>query len=133
MLRTERRPQKFEKIREESKMVQTAANNGKITQVIGPVVDVEFDGPLPKILNALKVTNPNINDEADNLVLEVASHLGESTVRAIAMDATEGLVRGAAVKDTGLGCQNQSQRWRRLQLKQLENLYVIEDCVNKIA
>ncbi|MCH2108474.1 MAG: F0F1 ATP synthase subunit beta [Polyangiaceae bacterium] len=84
-------------------MVQAAAaNSGKVTQVIGPVVDVVFpDGPLPKILNALTVTNPNISDEKDNLVLEVASHLGESTVRAIAMDATEGLIRGLEVKDTG--------------------------------
>ena len=75
---------------------------GKITQVIGPVVDVEFPrGHLPNILNALTVSNPNVSTEADNLVLEVAQHLGESVVRAIAMDATEGLVRGAEVKDTG--------------------------------
>ncbi len=75
---------------------------GKVTQVIGPVVDVEFPpGKLPTILNALTVSNPNISDEADNLVLEVAQHLGESVVRSIAMDATEGLVRGANVKDTG--------------------------------
>ena len=75
---------------------------GKITQVIGPVVDVEFSpGEVPPILNALTVTNPEINDQADNLVLEVAQHLGESTVRAIAMDATEGLVRGFEVTDTG--------------------------------
>jgi hypothetical protein len=59
---------------------------GKIVQVIGPVVDVEFpDGKLPKILNALKVTNPGISTAADNLTLEVAQHLGESTVRAICM------------------------------------------------
>ena len=75
---------------------------GKITQVIGPVVDVEFPpGQLPKILNALKVSNPSISGEADNLVLEVAQHLGESSVRTIAMDATDGLVRGMDVKDTG--------------------------------
>ncbi|HEX4335912.1 MAG TPA: F0F1 ATP synthase subunit beta [Polyangiaceae bacterium] len=75
---------------------------GKITQVIGPVVDVKFaPGKLPSILNALTVTNPNISGEPDNLVLEVAQHLGESVVRAIAMDSSEGLVRGAAVKDTG--------------------------------
>lgn len=81
-------------------MVQLAA--GKITQVIGPVVDVEFEaGKLPKILNALTVTNKNVSDEEDNLVLEVAQHLGQSTVRAIAMESTEGLVRGSAVKDTG--------------------------------
>jgi F-type H+-transporting ATPase subunit beta len=85
-------------------MVQAAAKNtGKITQVIGPVIDVEFpEGPLPKIYNALTVTNPNISDKEDNLVLEVASHLGQSTVRTIAMDATEGLVRGVAAKDTGM-------------------------------
>jgi F-type H+-transporting ATPase subunit beta len=75
---------------------------GKITQVIGPVVDVEFPpGQLPKILNALKVSNPSISSEADNLVLEVAQHLGESSVRTIAMDSTDGLVRGMDVKDTG--------------------------------
>jgi F-type H+-transporting ATPase subunit beta len=75
---------------------------GKIVQVIGPVVDVEFPaGQLPKILNALKLTNPSISDKADNLVLEVAQHLGESTVRAIAMDSTDGLMRGMDVKDTG--------------------------------
>jgi F-type H+-transporting ATPase subunit beta len=76
---------------------------GKITQVIGPVVDVEFPpGKLPGILNALVCTNKNVSEESDNLVLEVAQHLGESVVRTIAMDATEGLVRGMAVKDTGL-------------------------------
>jgi F-type H+/Na+-transporting ATPase subunit beta len=81
---------------------KAAVSTGKITQVIGPVIDVEFPpGKLPKILNALTVTNPNINADADNLVLEVAQHLGESIVRAIAMDSSEGLVRGAAVKDTG--------------------------------
>jgi F-type H+/Na+-transporting ATPase subunit beta len=75
---------------------------GKITQVIGPVVDVEFlPGQLPKILNALVTTNANINNLAENLVLEVAQHLGESVVRTIAMDGTEGLVRGAVVYDTG--------------------------------
>jgi F-type H+-transporting ATPase subunit beta len=75
---------------------------GKITQVIGPVVDVEFpSGKLPNILNALRCTNPNIDDRKDNLVLEVAQHLGESVVRAVAMDSSEGLVRGTAVKDTG--------------------------------
>ncbi len=75
---------------------------GRITQVIGPVVDVEFPpGEVPPILNALTVTNPAISDEPDNLVLEVAAHLGEHTVRTIAMDSTEGLVRGLEVKDTG--------------------------------
>ena len=75
---------------------------GKINQVIGPVVDVEFPhGKLPKILNALTASNANISGEKNNLVLEVAQHLGESVVRTIAMDATEGLVRGEEVIDTG--------------------------------
>ena len=75
---------------------------GHITQVIGPVVDVEFPaGQVPPILNALTVTNDSIDDKPDNLVLEVASHLGENTVRTISMDSTEGLVRGLEVKDTG--------------------------------
>ncbi len=69
---------------------------GKVTQVIGAVVDVQFEDHLPEILNALNTTN-----NGKKLVLEVAQHLGENTVRTIAMDATEGLVRGAAVEDTG--------------------------------
>ncbi|HEX4445578.1 MAG TPA: F0F1 ATP synthase subunit beta [Polyangiaceae bacterium] len=78
------------------------AGLGKVVQVIGPVVDVEFpDGKLPKILNALKVTNPGVSNTKDNLTLEVAQHLGESTVRTIAMETTDGLVRGMAVRDTG--------------------------------
>jgi F-type H+-transporting ATPase subunit beta len=77
-------------------------NKGRITQVIGPVVDVEFEaGKLPEIYHALKVSNPAIDDREWNLVLEVAQHLGENTVRAIAMDATDGLVRGQDVLDTG--------------------------------
>jgi len=76
--------------------------NGRITQVIGPVVDVEFPaGDLPQMLSALHVSNPGISDEAWNLTLEVAQHLGQGTVRAIAMDTTDGLVRGMAVKPTG--------------------------------
>jgi F-type H+-transporting ATPase subunit beta len=79
-------------------------SNGRITQVIGPVVDVEFpDGNLPLIFNALKVSNPAISDEPWNLVLEVAQHLGEKTVRTVSMDVSEGLVRGMEVKDTGDG------------------------------
>jgi F-type H+/Na+-transporting ATPase subunit beta len=82
--------------------VASAPALGRITQVIGPVVDVEFpSGRLPALLTALTVSNPNISDEPDNLVLEVAQHLGESVVRAIAMDTTEGLVRGKPAKDTG--------------------------------
>ncbi|MEH6524654.1 MAG: F0F1 ATP synthase subunit beta [Sneathiella sp.] len=69
---------------------------GKITQVLGAVVDVQFNGELPKILNALHCDN-----HGNRLVLEVAQHLGENTVRTIAMDATEGLVRGQEVTDTG--------------------------------
>ena len=76
--------------------------NGQITQVIGPVVDVEFPAHgLPEILTALHVTNPAISDLANNLTLEVAQHLGEGTVRAIAMDTTDGLVRGMKVTNTG--------------------------------
>jgi F-type H+-transporting ATPase subunit beta len=69
---------------------------GRITQVIGAVVDVQFDGYLPSILNALHCTN-----QGNHLVLEVAQHLGEQTVRTIAMDSTDGLVRGMEVTDTG--------------------------------
>ena len=80
----------------------TAGNKGKIVQVIGPVIDVEFEvGKLPKILNALKVSNPSISGEKDNLTLEVAQHLGENTVRTIAMDSSDGLVRGMEARDTG--------------------------------
>ncbi|HIP38672.1 MAG TPA: F0F1 ATP synthase subunit beta [Desulfocapsa sulfexigens] len=76
-------------------------NVGKITRVIGPVVDVEFEaGKLPKILDALFVTNPGINDDEDNLVIEVAQHLGDNAVRCIAMDATDGLVRGMEARDS---------------------------------
>src|SRR5258705_7341624 len=79
-------------------MAQSMATNivGKITQVIGAVVDVHFEGELPSILNALHVDNAG-----KTLVLEVAQHLGENTVRTIAMDTTDGLVRGAEVVDTG--------------------------------
>jgi F-type H+-transporting ATPase subunit beta len=78
------------------------ASKGKVVQVIGPVVDVEFEGgKLPRILNALKVSNPGISSSKDNLTLEVAQHLGENTVRTIAMDSSDGLVRGMEVRDTG--------------------------------
>jgi F-type H+-transporting ATPase subunit beta len=73
------------------------ANTGKVKQVIGAVVDVEFDGQLPDIYNALELKRPN----GDVLVLEVQQHLGEDSVRTIAMDGTEGLVRGMQVVDTG--------------------------------
>jgi F-type H+-transporting ATPase subunit beta len=75
---------------------------GSIKQVMGPVVDVEFSkGNVPPIYNALTVTNKSISEQDDNLVLEVAQHLGDNVVRCIAMDATEGLSRGLTVKDTG--------------------------------
>jgi F-type H+-transporting ATPase subunit beta len=77
-------------------------NIGKIVQVIGPVVDVSFEeGKLPSILNAILITNPAIDDQEDNLVVEVALHLGDNVVRCISMDITDGLVRGMNAKDTG--------------------------------
>src|SRR5271167_1855181 len=69
---------------------------GRIRQIMGAVVDVQFDGHLPEILNSLETRN-----QGQRLVLEVAQHLGESTVRTVAMDATEGLVRGQKVTDSG--------------------------------
>jgi len=79
-----------------------AENIGKIAQVLGAVVDVEFEpGKLPPVLTALTVTNPTIGDEEDNLVIEVAQHLGDNVVRCIGMDVTDGLQRGMPVKDTG--------------------------------
>ncbi len=85
-------------------MSEIQTQSGKITQVIGPVVDVEFPpGSLPPIYTALTVTNPGIDDVKENLVLEVAQHLGENTARTIAMDSTEGLVRGMEVKSRGTG------------------------------
>ena len=85
-------------------MSEIQTQSGKITQVIGPVVDVEFPpGSLPEIYTALTVTNPGIDDLKENLVLEVAQHLGENTARTIAMDSTEGLIRGMEVKSRGKG------------------------------
>src|SRR5947199_4497835 len=79
-------------------------NMGKVTQVLGAVVDVEFSATsLPTSYNALKVSNPAISDVQWNLVIEVAQHLGENTVRCVAMDTTEGLVRGTDAMDTGAG------------------------------
>jgi F-type H+-transporting ATPase subunit beta len=77
-------------------MANAANSTGRVTQVIGAVVDVSFDGELPAILNALETVN-----NGSRLVLEVAQHLGENTVRCIAMDISEGLVRGQEVSDTG--------------------------------
>jgi F-type H+-transporting ATPase subunit beta len=77
-------------------------DEGKLLQVMGPVVDVEFpEGELPAIFTALHITNPAIDDEEDNLVVEVAQHLGDNVVRCIAMDVTDGLVRGMRVKNSG--------------------------------
>ncbi len=81
--------------------MEAATKYGKISQVIGPVVDVVFEeGELPAIYNALRISNPAISDKEWNMVVEVAQHLGESTVRTIAMDTTDGLVRGMKVLDT---------------------------------
>jgi F-type H+-transporting ATPase subunit beta len=83
-------------------MITATNQQAKIVQVIGPVVDVEFSGSdLPEIYTALTLTNPTIDNRPDNLVVEVAQHLGERTVRCIAMDTTDGLVRGMPVKNTG--------------------------------
>jgi len=80
------------------------AANGRVVQVLGPVVDVEFPpGELPEVYTALRLTNKAISDAENNLVIEVAQHLGENTVRCIAMDTTDGLMRGAPVLNTGDG------------------------------
>jgi F-type H+-transporting ATPase subunit beta len=76
--------------------------DGKIVQVMGPVVDVEFPpGSIPEVFTALRTSNASIDDREDNLTLEVALHLGENTLRCIAMDTTEGLKRGQTVKNSG--------------------------------
>jgi F-type H+-transporting ATPase subunit beta len=84
-------------------MTQNMGRKGKIVQVLGAVIDVEFPqgAGIPKIYDALVTTNKNIDDQENNLVLEVAQHLGDNVVRAIAMDSSEGLVRGQEVVDTG--------------------------------
>jgi F-type H+-transporting ATPase subunit beta len=83
--------------------MSTNLATGKVTQVLGPVVDVEFPaGALPSIFTALKLKNTAISDADDNLTLEVAQHLGENVCRTIAMDSTDGLTRGAVVKNTGI-------------------------------
>src|SRR5436853_813774 len=77
--------------------VKSSSNKiGRVAQVMGAVVDVHFEGPLPEILNALETDN-----NGNRLVLEVAQHLGENTVRTIAMDSTDGLTRGQTVNSTG--------------------------------
>ena len=79
-----------------------ANENGRVVQVMGPVVDVEFPpGALPELFTSLRLTNPGISDRESNLVVEVAMHLGENTVRCIAMDTTDGLVRNQSVVNTG--------------------------------
>ena len=83
-------------------MEANQASQGIVKQVMGPVVDVEFShGHIPPIYTALKLTNSFINDQADNLTIEVSQHLGENTVRCIAMDVTDGLRRGQSVINTG--------------------------------
>ena len=84
-------------------MTNNKNNNGKILQVLGAVIDVEFPegADLPPIYNALLCSNPAIDDRKDNLVMEVAQHLGDNCLRCIAMDATDGLSRGQEVKNTG--------------------------------
>jgi F-type H+/Na+-transporting ATPase subunit beta len=86
-------------------MSTQVGSQGKIVQVIGPVVDVEFPGGLPEINTALRISNPSISDKPGNLVVEVSQHLGEKNVRCIAMDTTDGLVRGMAVENTGAPIQ----------------------------
>jgi F-type H+-transporting ATPase subunit beta len=87
-------------------MAASVQQVGKVTQVLGPVVDVEFPpGGLPELYTALKLNNPAISSDPENLTIEVAQHLGENTVRCIAMDSTEGLARGIAVKNTGAPIQ----------------------------
>lgn len=81
---------------------QSGGSIGKVAQVIGPVVDLEFEpGKLPAIMNSVKISNPAIDDRPDNLIVEVAQHLGDNMVRCIAMDVTDGLVRGMPARDTG--------------------------------
>ena len=77
-------------------------NNGHIVQVIGPVVDVEFpNGHIPPVLNAIEIPRTTTEGKEDVLICEVQQHLGQDRVRSIAMDSTDGLVRGMTVVDTG--------------------------------
>ncbi len=81
------------------------ARTGKLVQIMGPVVDISFEegSGLPDIGHALTITNPAIDDQADNLVVEVSIHVGDNVVRCVAMDSTDGLTRGMDAKDTGAG------------------------------
>ena len=97
-----------------------ANNIGKISQVIGAVVDVEFEGDIPAIQNALEVDN-----NGQRLVLEVAQHLGENTVRTIAMDTTEGLVRGQGVVNTGSPIQVRSASFQSFFLADSKTLFAL--------
>jgi F-type H+-transporting ATPase subunit beta len=91
---------------EEIHMDTISSNQGRVLQVIGPVVDVEFEGGnLPEINTALRISNPAISDKQWNLTVEVAQHLGEHGVRCVAMDTTDGLTRGMAVENTGAAIQ----------------------------
>ena len=83
--------------------VSATKNHGKIVQVLGPVVDIAFEEGhrLPRIGDALTISNPAIDDQEDNLTIEVGLHIGDNVVRCIAMDSTDGLVRGMPVTDTG--------------------------------
>ena len=82
--------------------MHTEKRIGKVIQILGPVVDVRFgEGLIPEIYTALTITNPSIDDKENNLVLEVVQHIGDNTVRTIAMDSTEGLKRGISAVDTG--------------------------------
>jgi len=84
----------------------STSSQGRVMQVIGPVVDVEFEGgALPEINTALRISNPSISDRPGNLTVEVSQHLGEKNVRCIAMDTTDGLVRGMPVENTGAPIQ----------------------------
>ena len=95
------KPESLELVREYS-YFQAEKAHKILKKLFGPVVDVEFEpGDLPEIMNALFITNPAINDQPDNLVCEVAQHLGDNVVRTIAMDQTDGLVRGMQARDSG--------------------------------
>jgi F-type H+-transporting ATPase subunit beta len=89
-------------LKERPDMSAQVPTQGRVTQILGPVVDVEFPpGGLPEVYTALKLTNPAISSQPENLTIEVSQHLGENTVRCIAMDSTEGLSRGVPVTNTG--------------------------------
>ena len=93
-------------------MANEVVSEGKVTQVIGPVVDVRFDsGELPQIYSAIELTNPTVDDTEANLILEVAQHIGDNVVRCVAMESTDGLQRGQ--KGVYPGKPNNDARWQR--------------------